>query len=273
MNPVIVQVGPFIIRWYGVMMALTILASIWFANRWAPHFGVDRVLLDRIALWLVITIFVGARLGYVLSHLLEFRDPLEILRVWHGGLSSHGAIVAGLLFVYAVARRTGVSMWSLADIAAWAIPLGNIFVRFGNFMNGELYGDPTTLPWGITFPDVDEPRHPLQFYEMIFAVVILLVALRVSRRRAYPGQVWWVIVVLTSVGRIFLDALRSDDHVLWGTFAYGQVAAVVLAAVGLWFLWRRPTAAERAAAPPAVAPPPSTAPAGSPAEAPPAPPQ
>ncbi len=242
MKPMIFEFGPIVIRWYGVMMALTILTSIVFAARWGPRFGIDRAFIDRITFWLAIVLFAGARLGYVVSHPAEFRDPLEIFRLWHGGLTSHGAIAAGLLYGYLVSRRSGVSFWSLADTIAWTIPLGNIFVRFGNFMNGELYGDPTTLPWGIVFPTVpDVPRHPLQVYEMVLAAIILVVAWRVARRRAFPGQVWWVIVVLTSIGRLFFDALRSEEHDILGLIAYGQVAAVILLVVGVWFLWRRPT--------------------------------
>ncbi|MDR7426229.1 MAG: prolipoprotein diacylglyceryl transferase [Armatimonadota bacterium] len=241
MNPVLFQAGPLVVRWYGVMMALTILASILFALRWGPRFGIAREFIDRITFPLALVLFAGARLGYVVSHPGEFADPLEVFRLWHGGLTSHGAIAAGLLYGYLVARRGGVSYWSLADTVVWAIPLGNIFVRFGNFMNGELYGDPTALPWGVLFPTApDAPRHPLQLYEMALAVVILWAAWRVARRRAFPGQVWWVVVVLTSAGRILLDALRSEEHVILGTLAYGQVAAAILLLAGVWFLWRRP---------------------------------
>jgi phosphatidylglycerol:prolipoprotein diacylglycerol transferase len=239
MDPVIVQIGPFVLRWYGVMMALTILTGIAFALRWAPRFGIDRAYMDRITVGLVIVLFAGARLGYIVSHPAEFRDPLEALRVWHGGLTSHGAIVAGLAYGYVLSRRSGVSWWSLADAAVWAIPLGNVFVRIGNFMNGELYGDPTTLPWGVRFPIAPEaPRHPLQLYEIGFALVILWIAWRVARRRAFAGQVWWTVVTLTSLGRIFLDTLRSEEHALWGTLAYGQVAAFIFLAAGVWFLRR-----------------------------------
>ena len=240
MNPVIFEVGPLVVRWYGLMMALTILTTIVAATRWGPRLGVDRGLIDRMTFGLAVILFAGARLGYVASHPGEFRDPLEILRIWHGGLTSHGAIAAGLLYGYLVSRRAGVPLWSLADTFAWAIPLGNVFVRFGNFMNGELYGDRTTLPWGVLFPTApDAPRHPLQLYEMVFAAVILAVAWRIARRRAFPGQVWWVIVVLTSSGRIFLDTLRSEEHVLGGAIAYGQIPAGMLLMIGVWFLWSR----------------------------------
>ncbi len=241
MNPVLFQAGPLVVRWYGVMMALTILTSLAFALRWGPRFGIAREFIDRITFWLTLVLFAGARLGYVLSHPGEFSDLLEIFRLWRGGLTSHGAIAAGLLYGYLVARRGDVPYWSLADTVAWTIPLGNIFVRFGNFMNGELYGDPTALPWGVVFPTAPgAPRHPLQLYEMALAGMVLAAAWRVARRRAFPGQVWWVVVVLTSAGRILLDALRSEEHVILGTLAYGQVAAAVLLLAGMWFLRRRP---------------------------------
>ncbi|MDR7455015.1 MAG: prolipoprotein diacylglyceryl transferase, partial [Armatimonadota bacterium] len=111
-------------------------------------------------------------------------------------------------------------------------------VRIGNFINGELYGDPTSLPWGVRFataPDV--PRHPLQLYEAALAVAILLYARRVAARRRFAGEVFWTIVVATSLGRLAFDALRSDVRVL-GPLALGQVPALILVVWGAWALWQ-----------------------------------
>lgn len=238
MNPVLVQFGPIVIRWYGVMLATTIVLGVVMAYRFGPRYGISTATLDRLAIPFIVAAIAGARLGYVLSHLSEFTNPLEILRIDHGGLSSHGAIAAGLLVLWIAARRQGISMWNFTDIISFSIPVGNIFVRFGNFMNGELYGDPTTLPWGIQFPGTTEPRHPLQIYEMIFGAVTLLVGLWVARRRKFEGQVFWTIMVLTSIGRIILDALRSEDRVWW-IIAPGQIPALILVVVGVWFLSTR----------------------------------
>jgi len=117
------------------------------------------------------------------------------------------------------------------------VPLGNIFVRFGNFMNGELYGDVTALPWGVTFPGVPGPRHPLQIYEMAFAVAILALTLPLVRRRRFPGQIFWTVVTLTSAGRIVLDLLRSEDRVI-GIVTLGQIPAAILIAIGVFFLMK-----------------------------------
>lgn len=238
MDPILVQFGPIVIRWYGLMLATTIVLGLLMAYHYGPRFGITREQLDRLAIPFIVAAVVGARLGYVLSHPSEFTNLIEIVRVDHGGLSSHGAIAAGLVVLWVVGRREGSSLWAFTDAIAFAIPLGNIFVRFGNFVNGELYGDPTTLPWGVQFPGAAEPRHPLQIYEMIFGAIILLVGIRAAQRRAFAGQVFWTIMVLTSIGRIVLDALRSEDR-FWWVLAPGQIPAILLVIVGIWFLQTR----------------------------------
>ncbi|MGQ0572235.1 MAG: prolipoprotein diacylglyceryl transferase [Armatimonadota bacterium] len=238
MDPVIVQIGPLAIRWYGVMLATTIGVSMIVAYRYGPRIGIPTPVLDRTTVHFAIVALIGARVGYIVSHPVEFRDLLEIIRVDRGGLTSHGAIAAGLLYLTWAARRYNISIWNFADAFGWSIPIGNIFVRFGNFINGELYGDPTTLPWGVRFPTAPEmPRHPLQIYEMLFAAVILLYARKVAANRRFEGQVFWSIVVLTSIGRLVLDTLRSDVRTL-GALTLGQIPALILVAWGSWALRR-----------------------------------
>jgi phosphatidylglycerol:prolipoprotein diacylglycerol transferase len=248
MDPVLVQIGPVLIRWYGVMMAATILTALWVAFRVGPLVGVSREQVDRMAIPFILLAFAGARAGYVLSHPAEFAHPIEILRLDHGGLTSHGAIAGGILALWWGMRRSGVRLWDFADATVWVIPLGNVFVRFGNFMNGELYGDPTTLPWGVTFPNVPGPRHPLQLYEMLLALIILAVTLPLVKRRSFSGQLFWTVVLLTSLARIALDLLRSEDRV-WGVLTLGQIPAALLVAAGLWVLLRARRTTERSAQP------------------------
>ncbi|MDR5682866.1 MAG: prolipoprotein diacylglyceryl transferase [Armatimonadota bacterium] len=235
----IVEIGPLAIRWYGLMMALSILTGIWLSQRMGPRLGVPSDLVDRIAVPLIVWLFVGARLGYVLSHPGPYvADPLEILRVDRGGLSSHGAIAAGLLYLWRVGRQSGMSPWTLADMCATWIPAANVFVRFGNLMNGELYGDPTSLPWGLLFPGVPGgPRHPLQLYEMVTSAVLFFVVQHWVGVRRFSGQIFWQTIVWMSVVRFLLDLLRSEERTV-GFLALGQIAALALIAVGAWFLWR-----------------------------------
>jgi len=238
MDPVIVEIGPLVIRWYGVMMALMILLGVAVAYRYGPRFGVPTRELDRLTLPFVLTAVIGARVGYVISHPAEFKNPLEILRIDHGGLTSHGAIAGALILLWITSRRRQLSFWSLTDTTAWTVPLGNILVRFGNFMNGELYGDVTHLPWAVTFPGVPGSRHPLQIYEMILGAGVLLIAVRVAERRRFEGEVFWTTMVLSSIARIGLDLLRSEDRVVW-VLTLGHIPALILVFVGTWFLIRR----------------------------------
>lgn len=238
MDPILIQVGPVAVRWYGVMMAASILLGTWLTRRAASQVGLPADLPDRVALSFVVTLFVGARLGYVLSHPAPYLDnPLEILRVDRGGLSSHGAIAAGLLYARWLARRESISMWSFTDACAAWIPLANALVRWGNFMNGELYGDPTSLPWGVVFPTApDAPRHPLQLYEMATSFVLFGLVQGWLRSRRFPGQVFWQTVGVMSAVRFVLDLFRSEARLL-GPFALGQLAALLLlvaSAVSLW---------------------------------------
>ncbi|MBI4278305.1 MAG: prolipoprotein diacylglyceryl transferase [Armatimonadetes bacterium] len=238
MNPILVEFGPITIRWYGVMMALTILTGTAIAYRFGPRFGIPREVLDRFTIPFIVSAVVGARAGYVLSHLSEFPHPVLVLRIDRGGLSSHGAIVAGLLYIAYFARTRNVSAWALADAVAPSIPVGNIFVRFGNFMNGELYGDPTALPWGVRFPTApDAPRHPLQIYEMVIGAAILALCFRWAARRPFEGALFWRVILWTSVGRIALDALRAYAQSI-GPLTMGQVAAAALIAAALVALAR-----------------------------------
>lgn len=238
MDPILIQVGPVAVRWYGVMMAVSILLGIWLTRRAAPRVGLPEDLPDRVALSFVVTLLVGARLGYVLSHPAPYLDsPLEILRVDRGGLSSHGAIAAGLVYARWLARREAIPMWSFTDACAAWIPLANALVRWGNFMNGELYGDPTSLPWGVVFPTApDAPRHPLQLYEMATSLVLFALVQGWLRRRRFPGEVFWQTVGVMSAVRFILDLLRSEVRVL-GPFALGQLAALLLLLASAVFLW------------------------------------
>lgn len=235
------QVGPFAVRWYGVMVALSILSGIWLTRRAAPSVGLPEELPDRVALGFVLTLFAGARLAYVVSHPAPYlADPVEVLRVDRGGLSSHGAILAGLVYAWWLGRREGISAWSFTDACASWIPLANALVRWGNFMNGELYGDPTSLPWGVVFPTApDAPRHPLQLYEIATSLALLAV---VHRRwlpnRRFEGEVFWKTVGALSAVRFALDLLRSESRAV-GPFALGQLAAAVLVVAALTFLARR----------------------------------
>lgn len=241
MHPILFKAGPFVLRWYGAMMGLALFLSIPVTAHFAERFGIARrLIVDSLSFPFLATILIGARFGYVVSHPQDFAgDPLAIIRPPYAGLASHGAIAFGLAFLAWWCPRHGVSVWRVVDAMTPALLLAIILVRWGNFMNGELYGDPTTLPWGIAFPGVPGgPRHPVQLYELIGTALILAWVLWAAGRARFDGSLFWSAIVASSVLRFLLDLLRSDDRtVLFLT--WGQMAALVLIVWGALFLRSR----------------------------------
>lgn len=238
MHPVLFEVGPLTVRWYGVMVGLALLVSVPITARFAARFGLDRSVVDTIAVPFLATLVLGARAGYVVSHLSEFTGrPLAMLLPPYAGLASHGSIAAGLVFLGWWCPRHQVPVWRLLDAMAPAVLVAIALVRWGNFMNGELFGAPTALPWGVTVPGLaGGPRHPLPLYEIAGTLAILAGLLRFARGRPFDGAVWWTAIIASSVLRFGLDLLRPEDRTsLFLTL--GQMAALVLIGWGVWFLW------------------------------------
>jgi len=241
MHPVLFKIGPFVLRWYGAMMGLALFCSIPITAHFGELFGIARSLIvDSLALPFLATLLVGARIGYVVSHPQDFlSDPLAIIRPPYAGLASHGAIAFGLAFLALWCPRHRVPIWRMTDAMAPGILFAITLVRWGNFMNGELFGDPTTLPWGIVFPGVPGgPRHPVQLYEMIGTALILAWVVGAAGRRPFDGYLFWSAITASSVLRFLLDLLRSEDRTIV-FFTWGQMAALVLIGWGASFLRTR----------------------------------
>lgn len=239
MHPVLVRIGPLTVRWYGVMMGLALFLSVPLTAAFGERLGIPRTLIaDRLALPLLLVLLLGARAGYVVTHPQEFLGrPLAALLPPYAGLASHGSIAAGLLFLAWWCPRHRVPLWRLLDAATPAVLVAIILVRWGNFMNGELFGDPTRLPWGIAVPGLPGgPRHPLPLYEMAGTALVLAWVLRRVDRRPFDGFLFWSALVASSVLRFLLDLLRTEDRTPL-VLTLGQMAALVLIAWGTWFLW------------------------------------
>jgi len=271
-DPVLVHLGPFAIRWYalayiaGILLgwryAVTLLKtpSLWM-RRPAP---ISTEQLDDLVLWITLGVIVGGRLGHTLFYTPEliWRDPVEILKVWHGGMSFHGGALGVLLAISVFAWRNGLDLLRLGDLVAAGAPIGLFFGRIANFINGELWGRPTTLPWGIIFPGAGPlPRHPSQLYEasleglLLFAVLAWAVwARRWTDRR---GVIMGLFVAGYGLVRISLENVREPDAYM-PAFPFGLTMGMMLSApmvlAGGWLVWRglrepRPAAATPEAAP------------------------
>ena len=195
-DPVALQIGPVAIKWYGLAYLAGLLLGWLYIRRllsepqlWAGErapFEVAKV--DDLLLYITAGVVLGGRLGFVIFYEPSYylANPQDIIAVWKGGMAFHGALVGCIIAVWAFARRNGVNPWSTGDLVTAAVPIGLFFGRIANFINGELFGRPTTLPWGMVFPeaalhhpDVEPtPRHPSQLYEAALEGLVLFLVLR-----------------------------------------------------------------------------------------------
>ncbi len=234
-NPIFVELGPVTIYWYGIFMALTVITAYLASRHLALHYGISEKILDDVMIKLAVVAFIGARLGVVLTNLSYYlQHPMQILSP--AGLGSHGAIGAVMLIGWFVTRRAGIRYWTLADAGAICLPIGHVFIRLGNFMNAELYGTASDLPWAIDFPTTPGPVHPVQLYEAGFALLFLPLAWRWAKSPAYPGQAFFRIVLVHSVVRLLLDSIRQHTDPM-GPFVLTQWVALGLAALCIFMMY------------------------------------
>ncbi|MBN1193060.1 MAG: prolipoprotein diacylglyceryl transferase [Coriobacteriia bacterium] len=258
-DPVAFTVGPLEVRWYGLayvvgfIIAGLVMRSL--VKRWRLGLS-DDDLLD-IVLVGVITLVIGARLGYVLFYGAGayWDDPLSIIAFWDGGMSFHGGLAAVLLGGAWIARKKNISALRLFDLGAVGAPVGLFLGRIANFINGELWGRSTDLPWGMVFPGAPGgmPRHPSQLYEALLEGLVIFAVLWVlSRRRRPEGLLIGTLMALYAVFRTFVEFFREPDIQLGfvvGPFTMGQLLTAPLLIAGCYLVWR----AVRAEAEPAVA--------------------
>lgn len=239
--------GDFGIRWYGLSYAAGILIAAWLFSRWARR---GRLPLPVNQVGALITyaatgVLVGGRLGYCIFYNLQemLHNPLEIPAVWHGGMASHGGILGLVFALWIFARRHHVDSLQLLDAAAAVGPLGIAFGRIANFINGELWGRPATVPWAVIFPNaplidgVSVPRHPSQLYAcLIEGLFVFLVGQWVYDRTTRPGLTAAAVCIAYGVGRFIDEYWREPDlgqPVYWGWMSKGQLLTIPMIVIGI----------------------------------------
>ena len=235
MHPVLLQVGSLKIYAYGVFVAVGFLSAIWVAGREIARQGIDREKFYDMGFWVVLSAIAGARLFHVLVYWRQYApDPVEILKLWNGGLVFYGGFIAAVAACLLYLRRNRIPFLPVADASAVAIPLGLAFGRLGCTMAGCCFGKPSTLPWAVTFSDpaslapLHVPLHPTQIYESMagFAIFGFLYATR-DRFRT-PGVRFWTMLILYGAARSFLEIFRDDPRGFLGPFSESQVVSAVL---------------------------------------------
>lgn len=252
-DPVIVQVGPVAIRWYGLGYIVGILFAWWYAKRmvtdtrlWAnntpPMKPVD---LDDFVVWAALGVVLGGRLGYVFFYDLPqfLANPLSLVAVWNGGMSFHGGMLGTILAMVLFSWKRGINPWSMLDVVAATVPVGLGLVRVANFINSELWGRPTDMPWGMVFPDGGPlPRHPSQLYEAALEGLVLFLVLRVLTHHLMmlkrPRFVGGAFIFGYGLSRIFVEFFREPDahigYLAGGWLTMGMLLSLPMVLAGLW---------------------------------------
>lgn len=263
------------LRWYALAYIAGILFGWWIVLRairtprlWLAEPPLDATQAERLLTWIILGVILGGRFGYVLFYDLPtyLDDPLQIVRVWEGGMSFHGGFAGVVIAAIWFCRREGIAMLSMGDLLALATPVGLMLGRIANFINAELWGRPTDLPWGVIFPGAAAQtcpqlvgacaRHPSQLYQaglegLLLAVVLLWLAFRRGWLK-HPGALMGVFLAGYGLARFVVEFVRQPDAQFvsegnpvglalhlggWG-LTMGQILSVPMIAAGLWFAFR-----------------------------------
>jgi phosphatidylglycerol:prolipoprotein diacylglycerol transferase len=260
-DPVLVHFGPFVVRWYALAYIVGILAGWLYVRRiirsetpWGGPAPLTVVDFDDFVLWVTLGIILGGRIGYVLFYNPAYfaAHPAEIVQLWKGGMSFHGGFLGCVVAVVWFARRRGIPFLSLGDLTCAAAPIGLFLGRIANFINGELWGRPSDVPWAMVFPNGGPlPRHPSQLYEaalegvVLFAVLFVLVRAGALKR---PGTIIGAFALGYGLIRVFCELFREPDAqlgFLWQGLTMGMLLSLPLMLAGIAFIVaarRRPPA-------------------------------
>ena len=251
MDPVAVAIGPFAIRWYALSYIVGLLLA-WRYARWLTKRPPNRMTpeaFDDFLLWATLGVVLGGRFGYVLFYQTEYylRHPQEILFIWQGGMSFHGGLIGVLAAIGLFARRHGVHYFTLADIVGCATPIGLFLGRIANFVNGELFGRVSDVPWALVFPHGGpDPRHPSQLYQASLEGLILFLVLFVLARRGWlrrTGLLSGCFLIGYGLARLIGELFREPDaHLgfILGPITMGQLLSLPMILCGIAIaLWSR----------------------------------
>lgn len=249
-SPVIFSIGPFALRWYAMAYLAGIVAAWILTKRNIKKYNLDisAEQLDDLVFYTTLGIILGGRLGYVICYGDGYfwHNPTEILAVWHGGMSFHGGITGVIVALYCFARKYKFPYLKITDLVALYVPIGIFLGRLANFVNGELWGRVTTVPWAVKFPDGGYlPRHPSQLYEALTEGILMFIILNLLWRkefvRTHTGIISAAFLIIYGLSRICMEFFREPDRQIGYIIGYitmGQVLSLPFLILGIYILHR-----------------------------------
>lgn len=234
MNPVAFEIFGLSIRWYGILLSAGIMVGIFLAYNEAKKLGRNPEYIIDLALWCVPAAVIGARIYYVLLEWDYYNgDIMRMINIREGGLAIHGALIAAVFSGYIFTKVKKISFWETADIVAPSIIIGQAIGRWGNFMNNEAHGGPTSLPWGII---VDGIRvHPTFLYESLWNLGVFLILIFYRKKKKADGEVFLLYGILYSLGRFWIEGLRTDSLMFFGMRAAQLISIAIIIVFSIIF--------------------------------------
>lgn len=246
-DPIIFSIGPVALRWYGAMYLVGFLAAMFMANKAADNSkGLwTRDEVSDLLFYSFLGVILGGRVGYVLFYQFEYflSDPLYLLKIWEGGMSFHGGLLGVILAIFIFARRTKKSFLVVGDFVAPLVPIGLGMGRLGNFINAELWGRQTDVPWAMVFPTdpLQLPRHPSQLYEFALeGAVLFAIVYFISRKTRTLGLASGAFLIGYGVFRSFVEFFREPDAHLGLYFSFiskGQILSIPMILTGIFIIY------------------------------------
>jgi len=243
-NPTLLRLGPFEIRYYGIIFALGFIIAYFLIYHLAKERKLNLTKDDvaNLIFYLIIGTVLGARLFEVIVYNLPYylKNPFEIIAIWHGGLSFHGGLIGAVIAGFLYCKKKKIHFYDLADICMIPLALALFLGRIANFINGELVGRITNLPWCVKFQNYEGCRHPSQLYESAKNLLIFFILYNIRNKKLKKGILFWSFVILYSTLRFFIEFVRAPDSQIGFILGLtmGQLLCIVMFGVGLYFFVR-----------------------------------
>lgn len=252
LNPVAINLGPIAIHWYGIIIGVGIALALFLAVREGEKHQLDKDVFPDLLIWAIPIAIIFARMYYVIFQWDYYsQHPGDIVKIWQGGIAIHGALIGAILTAIIFTKLHKLSFWKIADIAAPSIILGQAIGRWGNFMNQEAHGGEVTRTFleNLQLPNfiIDQMYingtyyHPTFLYESVWNIAGFIILIFLRKAHLRRGELFLTYVIWYSVGRFFIEGLRTDSLMLMGNLRVAQVLSLVLigGAIALWFYRRR----------------------------------